>query len=72
MQISAQTFGEFIDGEKVLTCDDLLRAYDDGFEDVDRNFDVLRLELNSDDNKDKSMSSSWIAVNCAIEGVKVA
>ena len=37
-----------------------------------RDFDVLGLELNSDDNKDKSTCSSWIAVDCAIEGVKVA
>ena len=66
MQISAQAFSEFIDGKKVLTCDDLLRALDDGSEDIDRDFDVLGLELNSDDNKDKSTCSSWIAVDCAI------
>ncbi|CAI9116862.1 OLC1v1018132C1 [Oldenlandia corymbosa var. corymbosa] len=40
-----RTYGEFIDGEKGLTYDGLLRTYDDGAGDVDRDFDALGLEL---------------------------
>ncbi|KAJ6412070.1 EF HAND FAMILY PROTEIN putative EXPRESSED-RELATED [Salix viminalis] len=49
-----RTYGEFIDGEKGLTYDGLLRTYDDGAGDVDRDFDALELELN-DDNKGTSI-----------------
>ncbi|GLT24999.1 hypothetical protein SLA2020_001570 [Shorea laevis] len=40
-----RTYGEFIDGEKGLSYDGLLRTYDDGAGDVDRDFDALGLEL---------------------------
>ena len=40
-----RTYGEFIDAEKGLTFDGLLRTYDDGAGDVDRDFDALGLEL---------------------------
>ncbi|KAK4487358.1 hypothetical protein RD792_006018 [Penstemon davidsonii] len=40
-----RTYGEFIDGEKGLSFDGLLRTYDDGAGDVDRDFDALGLEL---------------------------
>ncbi|KAL7128148.1 hypothetical protein ABFS83_14G296800 [Erythranthe nasuta] len=40
-----RTYGDFIDGEKGLTFDGLLRTYDDGAGDVDRDFDALGLEL---------------------------
>lgn len=40
-----RTYGEFIDGEKGLNFDGLLRTYDDGAGDVDRDFDALGLEL---------------------------
>ncbi|CAM8979299.1 unnamed protein product [Rhodiola kirilowii] len=40
-----RTYGEFIDGEKGLTYDGLLRTYDDGAGDVDRDFDALGLDL---------------------------
>ncbi|KAL3505356.1 hypothetical protein ACH5RR_035197 [Cinchona calisaya] len=40
-----RTYSEFIDGEKGLTFDGLLRTYDDGAGDVDRDFDALGLEL---------------------------
>ncbi|KAL3642101.1 hypothetical protein CASFOL_012916 [Castilleja foliolosa] len=40
-----RTYGEFIDGEKGLTFDGLLRTYDDGAGDVDRDFDALGLDL---------------------------
>ncbi|KDP38589.1 hypothetical protein JCGZ_04514 [Jatropha curcas] len=52
-----RTYGEFIDGEKGLTYDGLLRTYDDGAGDVDRDFDALELELNMDDSKGISIAS---------------
>lgn len=69
-----RTYGEFIDGEKGLTYDGLLRTYDDGAGDVDRDFDALGLELNLDENKGLSMvseaSSSSIVDERAIESQK--
>ena len=44
-----QTYGEFIDSENSLTYEGLLRTYDDGAGDVDRDFDALGLELNLDE-----------------------
>uniref|UniRef100_A0A6N2KPC6 EF-hand domain-containing protein n=1 Tax=Salix viminalis TaxID=40686 RepID=A0A6N2KPC6_SALVM len=67
-----RTYGEFIDGEKGLTYDGLLRTYDDGAGDVDRDFDALELELN-DDNKGSSIeaeASSSIVDEKAIESQK--
>ncbi|KAK6938908.1 hypothetical protein RJ641_032416 [Dillenia turbinata] len=52
-----RTYGEFIDGEKGLTFDGLLRTYDDGAGDVDRDFDALGLELNLDSGKGISLAS---------------
>ncbi|WCJ34948.1 Calcium-binding tetratricopeptide family protein [Euphorbia peplus] len=52
-----RTYAEFIDGDKGLTYDGLLRTYDDGAGDVDRDFDALELELNLDDGKGISMVS---------------
>ncbi|KAK9129610.1 hypothetical protein Sjap_010097 [Stephania japonica] len=40
-----KTYGEFIDGPKGLTQTGLLRTYDDGAGDVDRDFDALGLHL---------------------------
>ncbi|KAB2082442.1 hypothetical protein ES319_A05G197100v1 [Gossypium barbadense] len=69
-----RTYGEFIDGEKGLTYDGLLRTYDDGAGDVDRDFDALGLELNFDENKGASIvseaSSSSIADERVIESQK--
>ncbi|XP_016453531.1 putative TPR repeat-containing protein At1g05150 isoform X2 [Nicotiana tabacum] len=45
-----RTYGEFIDGEKGLTYDGLLRTYDDGAGDVDRDFEALGLDLLKPDN----------------------
>ncbi|XP_050205759.1 uncharacterized TPR repeat-containing protein At1g05150-like [Mercurialis annua] len=53
-----RTYGEFIDGEKGLTFDGLLRTYDDGAGDVDRDFDALELELNVDDGNDTNKGIS--------------
>ncbi|KAL3840258.1 hypothetical protein ACJIZ3_024849 [Penstemon smallii] len=49
-----RTYGEFIDGEKGLTFDGLLRTYDDGAGDVDRDFDALALELKPSEEEDKN------------------
>lgn len=72
-----KTYGEYIDGEKGLTYDGLLRTYDDGAGDVDRDFDALGLELNPDDGKNKEVrsgsdevSSSSIADERAMETQK--
>jgi tetratricopeptide (TPR) repeat protein len=45
-----RTYGEFIDGEKGLTYDGLLRTYDDGAGDVDRDFDALGLDFKQPDD----------------------
>ncbi|KAK9270825.1 hypothetical protein L1049_026411 [Liquidambar formosana] len=69
-----RTYGEFIDGEKGLTYDGLLRTYDDGAGDVDRDFEALGLDLNSDNNKGTPLvseaSSSSIVDERAVEAQK--
>ncbi|KAL6219435.1 hypothetical protein ACLB2K_007194 [Fragaria x ananassa] len=52
-----RTYGDFIDGEKGLTYEVLLRTYDDGAGDVDCDFDALGLELSLDEVKGASMAS---------------
>jgi tetratricopeptide (TPR) repeat protein len=42
-----RTYGEFIEGPKGLSFEGLLRTYDDGAGDVDRDFDALGLHLAS-------------------------
>lgn len=53
-----RTYGEFIDGEKGLTFDGLLRTYDDGAGDVDRDFDALGLELKPLEDKNGVLQAS--------------
>lgn len=69
-----RTYGDFIQGDKGLTFEGLLRTYDDGAGDVDRDFDALELELNQDDNKGilvtSEASSSSIADERALESQK--
>ncbi|KAG2698460.1 hypothetical protein I3760_07G152100 [Carya illinoinensis] len=67
-----RTYDEFIDGDKGLTYEGLLRTYDDGAGDVDRDFDSLELELNLEDNIKgiSEASSSSIAEERAIESQK--
>lgn len=67
-----RTYGEFIDGEKGLTYDGLLRTYDDGAGDVDRDFDALGLDLNSDKGISlvSEASSSAIVDERAVEAQK--
>ncbi|XP_010530319.1 PREDICTED: uncharacterized TPR repeat-containing protein At1g05150 [Tarenaya hassleriana] len=65
-----RTYGDFIDGDKGLTYDGLLRTYDDGAGDVDRDFDALGLELNVDDTKGSEASSSSIVDERAVDAQK--
>ncbi|KAJ8772520.1 hypothetical protein K2173_027697 [Erythroxylum novogranatense] len=69
-----RTYGEFIDGEKGLTYEGLLRTYDDGAGDVDRDFDALDLDLILEENKGVTMaseaSSSSIVDERAVESQK--
>ncbi|KAK6939385.1 hypothetical protein RJ641_028916 [Dillenia turbinata] len=65
-----RTYGEFIYGEKGLMFDGLLRTYDDGAGDVDRDFDALGLELNSDSGIGISMASE-AASSLSIAGESV-
>ncbi|XP_024968918.1 uncharacterized TPR repeat-containing protein At1g05150-like isoform X2 [Cynara cardunculus var. scolymus] len=51
-----RTYSEFIDGETGLTYDGLLRTYDDGAGDVDRDFEALGLELKPDDDNEVTSS----------------
>lgn len=58
-----RTYGEFIDNDKGLTFDGLLRTYDDGAGDVDRDFEALGLDLSIDNDNvitEASASSSII------------
>ncbi|KAF8405323.1 hypothetical protein HHK36_010227 [Tetracentron sinense] len=64
-----RTYGEFIDGEKGLTHEGLLRTYDDGAGDVDRDFDALALELAPDSAKGISMASEASSSSIADERV---
>ncbi|MBA0733998.1 hypothetical protein Gogos_017952 [Gossypium gossypioides] len=64
-----RTYGEFIDGERGLTYDGLLRTYDDGAGDVDRDFDALGLELYPDENKGASIVSEASSSSIADERV---
>ena len=50
---------KFIDGEKGLTFDGLLRTYDEGAGDVDRDFDALGLELKASE-EEAALSSSVV------------
>ncbi|KAL1220439.1 putative TPR repeat-containing protein [Cardamine amara subsp. amara] len=66
-----RTYAEFIDVDKGLTFDGLLRTYDDGAGDVDRDFDALGLEFNADETKVGSeASSSSITDERAVEAQK--
>ncbi|KAG9140269.1 hypothetical protein Leryth_014706 [Lithospermum erythrorhizon] len=61
-----RTYGEFVDGEKGLTFDGLLRTYDDGAGDVDRDFDALGLEFKAEASSgvvEEAASSSSIGAS---------
>ncbi|KAI6706418.1 hypothetical protein NL676_009380 [Syzygium grande] len=58
--------GECIDGEKGLTYEGLLRTYDNGIGDVDHDFNVLGLKLNSNDAKNKEVRSGLDKVSSSI------
>ncbi|CAA7049543.1 unnamed protein product [Microthlaspi erraticum] len=66
-----RTYAEFIDGDKGLTYDGLLRTYDDGAGDVDRDFDALGIEFTAaDETKRSEASSSSITDERAVESQK--
>nr|DAD40418.1 TPA_asm: hypothetical protein HUJ06_014741 [Nelumbo nucifera] len=68
-----KTYGDFINGEKGLSYEGLLRTYDDGAGDVDRDFDALGLDLNNDVGKASrasEASSSSIADERMVESNK--
>ncbi|ERN10858.1 hypothetical protein AMTRI_Chr09g19730 [Amborella trichopoda] len=56
-----RTYGEFIEGDRGLTFEGLLRTYDDGAGDVDRDFDALGLGFDSEPSAVSVASSSSIA-----------
>ncbi|XP_072075086.1 uncharacterized TPR repeat-containing protein At1g05150 isoform X2 [Arachis hypogaea] len=58
-----RTYGDFIDGDKGLTYEGLLRTYDDGAGDVDRDFDALGLELNLEEAAAAAKGSSAAAAS---------
>ncbi|XP_071696123.1 uncharacterized TPR repeat-containing protein At2g32450-like [Rutidosis leptorrhynchoides] len=62
-----RTYGEFIDSDKGLSFDGLLRTYDDGAGDVDRDFEALGLdlksEINNNNNDNKNDSNNDTVVN---------
>ncbi|CAJ2629217.1 putative TPR repeat-containing protein [Trifolium pratense] len=74
-----RTYAEFIDGERGLTYEGLLRTYDDGAGDVDRDFDALALDINAADDEEGSKapvpvseasSSSIVDERMAVESQK--
>ncbi|KAJ4878862.1 putative TPR repeat-containing protein [Raphanus sativus] len=64
-----RTYAEFIDPNKGLTHEGLLRTYDDGAGDVDRDFEALGLELNEEVTKlsEEEASSSSITEERDVE-----
>ncbi|CAH1428206.1 unnamed protein product [Lactuca virosa] len=62
-----RTYSDFIDTDKGLTYDGLLRTYDDGAGDVDRDFEALALELKSNDDNDNSNNNNEPASSMAFE-----
>lgn len=53
-----RTYSDFIEGEGGLSFEGLLRTYDDGAGDVDRDFDALRLELDATDASEAGLPLS--------------
>ncbi|KAJ0818612.1 putative EF-hand domain, tetratricopeptide-like helical domain superfamily, EF-hand domain pair [Helianthus annuus] len=69
-----RTYGDFIDGDKGLTYDGLLRTYDDGAGDVDRDFEALGIELKPEDDIEvaSSLTLEEASTSSAIERVSSA
>ncbi|XP_072998361.1 uncharacterized TPR repeat-containing protein At1g05150-like [Typha latifolia] len=53
-----RTYANFIQPDRGLTLDGLVRTYDDGAGDVDRDFDALSLGLHDDDGDGEASSSA--------------
>ncbi|MCO5601841.1 hypothetical protein L7F22_055966 [Adiantum nelumboides] len=51
-----RTYSDYIQGEGGLSFEGLLRTYDDGAGDVDRDFDALRLQLDGSDGTDAAFA----------------
>ncbi|RAL47363.1 hypothetical protein DM860_013328 [Cuscuta australis] len=62
-----RTYDEFIDGDTGLTFDGLLRTYDDGAGDVDRDFDALGLELKPENDNGISIASEEASSSIAAD-----
>ncbi|KAL8244210.1 hypothetical protein R6Q59_010468 [Mikania micrantha] len=62
-----RTYCDFIDSDKGLTYDGLLRTYDDGAGDVDRDFEALGLELKPDDDKANNDTNNENEVEAEVE-----
>ncbi|KAI3688859.1 hypothetical protein L2E82_46749 [Cichorium intybus] len=62
-----RTYGDFIDTDKGLTFDGLLRTYDDGAGDVDRDFEALALEVKPDDDNDNNNTNNELASSMPFE-----
>ncbi|MFS7972325.1 putative EF-hand domain, tetratricopeptide-like helical domain superfamily, EF-hand domain pair [Helianthus anomalus] len=69
-----RTYGDFIDGDKGLTYDGLLRTYDDGAGDVDRDFEALGIELKPEDDIEaaSSLALEEASTSSAMERVSSA
>eukprot|EP00250_Pteridium_aquilinum_P009240 c18534_g1_i1 orf=221-2683(-) len=52
-----RTYSEFIDGSEGLSFEGLLRTYEDGAGDVNRDFDALKLRLDDDDDTGSSKAT---------------
>ncbi|XP_057533850.1 uncharacterized TPR repeat-containing protein At1g05150-like [Amaranthus tricolor] len=57
-----RTYNEFIDGEKGLTYEGLLRTYDDGAGDVDRDSEALNLDVISNEGESSIVEASTSSV----------
>eukprot|EP00249_Psilotum_nudum_P005583 c19034_g1_i1 orf=675-3197(+) len=60
-----RTYGEFIDGDSGLTFEGLLRTYNDGAGDVDRDFIALGLELDINGGESEGQLSSAAPGSCS-------
>ncbi|GMH16688.1 hypothetical protein Nepgr_018529 [Nepenthes gracilis] len=58
-----RTYDEFIDGDEGLNFDGLLRTYDDGAGDVDRDFEALDLDLIDEDDNETAEAAALSIVH---------
>lgn len=65
-----RTYSDFIDGPAGLSFEGLLRTYEDGAGDVDRDFDALKLSL--DNNSDGASSKAAVTSSIVDERASIA